>query len=1036
MYVLKFFFFIIYFLAILFSLTTVSSLISEKQALLYLLRNLTLPDSFKSSWNSSHFTPCRWEGIRCDHRLRVTVFNLSGYGISGQLGPEIGQLKIVKKIDLSFNRFNGVIPLELVNCSQLKHLDFSVNSFTGELPRNLEKLVHLRTFKVYHNSLSGEVPESLFGIPHLKFVNLSSNNFIGSIPLSVGNCREMQELYLNDNNLVGVLPESLEELELLTHLDVSSNHLEGRIPLGLGKCKNLIELVLSGNSFFGEIPRGLGNCSGLRTFDVANNRLMGDIPLPVWKIVSLEVIHVHNNSLSGELPWEITMLVNLRTISLYNNHFHGVIPPIFGSNTTLENLDFSMNMFSGEIPLNLCFGKRLKILNLGGNQLQSSIPSNLGRCSTLRRLILADNNLTGLFPEFTKNQNLSFLDISGNNINGTIPSSVRYCKNLTLLDFSMNKLLGPLPHELGNLEELQVLNLSRNHLQGPLPPEISRCAKLYSLDLGYNSFSGPILLSLRTLTQLSTLILSENKFSGGIPDFLSGFQMLLELQLGGNLLEGSIPSSLAELENLSYGLNLSRNLLTGQIPQELGKLRMLQRLDISCNKLTGSLASFEGLTSLLELNVSYNRFNGSVPEEFIKFLYSPSSFFGNPGLCVPQNFGGNINLPTCGPSSITVKGINRVNILLIAFASSLLGVICLLGSTYMVIWYVRPKQVPNLLPMNGIRSIKDFHFSQEKIMEATENLNEKFIIGRGAHGTVYKATLKYLRKDRLFAIKKIVFIGQNCARMIMEREIQFANLKHQNLVKLEHFLLRRDYRLIVYKYMSNGSLHDVLHEMSPTPHLNWGVRYKIALGTAAGLAYLHNEIVPAVVHQDIKPSNILLDSDMEPKISDFGISKFMDPTFASIHTITVIGTVGYIAPEITYTMMKNEATDVYSYGVVLLELITRKKVMDPSLPDGVNIVKWVHSVWKRTGNVNGLLDPSLVTELANPFIRVEVFEVLAVALQCTETISSKRPTMKEVVSRLQTAKEVTRQNNLCSSSLVPCEETDGYGSLYPLPFSW
>ncbi|KAF6138529.1 hypothetical protein GIB67_022563 [Kingdonia uniflora] len=755
------------------------------------------------------------------------------------------------------------------------------------------------------------------------------------------------------------------------------------------------------------------------------------------------------------------MLVNLRTISLYNNHFHGVIPPIFENNTTLENLDFSMNMFSGEIPLNLCFGKRLKILNLGGNQLQSSIPSDLGRCSTLRRLILTDNYLTGLLPEFMKNQNLSFLDISRNSINGTIPSSVGYCTNLSSLDFSMNKLIGPLPDELGNLVELQVLNLSRNHLQGPVPAEISGCTKLYSLDLGYNSLSGSILLSLRALTRLSTLILSENILSGGIPDFFSGFEMLLELQLGGNVLGGPIPSSLAGLMNLAYALNLSNNWLTGQIPGELSGLSKLQRLDISCNNLTGSLepliglALLGGIHSLLELNVSYNRFYGSVPEELMRFFSYPSSFVGNSDICVPYNSSGDINLPSCEHHLVSSKS-KDVTTLIKAFGSLISIAMGLLIAIYICFsvledknmkqrpkgwkirlnltslqkkngtshrWALGPVVVVTLhqersrpwswklrimdpyIKMACLAKKKEWYFSHNRLMEATEDMNEKFIIGRGAHGTVYKAMLD----DQPFAVKKLVFRGQRGTNISMHREIQIVGqLRHRNLVKLLHFLFRKDYGLIVYEYMSNGSLHDVLHEMSPSPILDWDMRYNIALGTAEGLAYLHNDCVPAVVQQDIKPKNILLDSDMEPKISDFGISKYMDQTRASIQTFTEIGTVGYIAPEIAYTMTKNPATDVYSYGVVLLELLTRKQVMIPLFPEGMNIVNWVHSIWRSTGGINGIVDYSLVREFTNPTVRKEVFEVLVVALRCTEKVPSKRPTMKEVVSRLQNLRKITR----------------------------
>lgn len=187
---------------------------------------------------------------------------------------------------------------------------------------------------------------------------------------------------------------------------------------------------------------------------------------------------------------------------------------------------------------------------------------------------------------------------------------------------------------------------------------------------------------------------------------------------------------------------------------------------------------------------------------------------------------------------------------------------------------------------------EDLLFMQ--IMEATENLNDKYIVGKGAHGEVFKAALG---PTNVYAVKKLKFSDHRDGSHSMVREIQIIeNIRHRNLVKVEDFWFKKDYGLILYRYMENGNLHDVLYATDPPRNLEWSVRYKIAVGTAHGLAYLHYDCDPPVLHRDIKPQNILLDCEMEPRISDFGIAKLLDPSSASGTSMSISGTLGYIAP--------------------------------------------------------------------------------------------------------------------------------------------
>ncbi|KAI4333525.1 hypothetical protein L6164_018317 [Bauhinia variegata] len=567
----------------------------------------------------------------------------------------------------------------------------------------------------------------------------------------------------------------------------------------------------------------------------------------------------------------------------------------------------------------------------------------------------------------------------------------------------MNKFTGLIPSELGNLGKLQEFYLSDNNLEGPLPSQLSNCTNINMFDVGFNFLNGSFPSSFRSWTRLSVLILRENHFAGGIPDFLSKFEMLTELQLGGNLFGGEIPESMGQLKNLIYGLNLSSNVLTGGIPSELGMLQKLQRLDLSLNNLTGSIEVLGKLSSLIEVNISYNFFDGAVPDKLVTLLNSsPSSFLGNPDLCVSclssdsSSCPENSNLKPCGAKSANQKGLSKVKIAMIALGSSLFAVFLLLGLVYVVLFVRKSKQDHDMLP-NQVSSSSLL----DKVMEATDNLDDQYIIGRGAHGVVYKAVVG---PGEVLAVKKIVFAGDQGPSLSMTREIEtIGKIRHRNLVRFRDRWLRKDYGLIFYNYMQNGSLYDILHEMNPPPPLEWRVRYKIALGISHGLAYLHYDCDPVILHQDIKPQNILLDSDMEPHISDFGIAKLLEQSYASTHSTLILGTVGYIAPENAFTPFRSRKADVYSYGVVLLEIIIRKKVLDPSFLEGTDIVGWVQSVWEETGEIDSIVDSNLAEEFSNSDVKKQVTKVLLVALRCAEKEPSKRPTMRDVIKLLLNA---------------------------------
>ncbi|KAJ0755717.1 putative protein kinase RLK-Pelle-LRR-XI-1 family [Helianthus annuus] len=940
------------------------SLNSDGQTLLSLASHWV---SVPPTWNASHDDPCGWLGVLCDPVNNLVVsLNLSASHIVGELGPEISQLTHLTTLNLSLNTISGTIPPQIANCTRLQQLDLFRNNFTGSLPRGLNNLASL------------------------VYLDLSFNQFAAGLPAELGECSNLEQFAVVDCGLTGPIPSSFGGLTKLTLLYLSINQLSGSIPPELANCSSLTDLQLDRNHLEGPIPSELGMLN-LKTLYLFENRLTGEVPMSIWKIQTLQSLLIYRNRLFGELPLELAQLPHLEELTLYDNHFFGVIPQTLGLNATLTNLDFYNNSFTGPIPPHLCSRNRLVKLVLGFNSFHGGIPSQLGNCTSLKRLIIDNSNLTGLLPDLVNNPNLLYMDLEANRFTGPIPGTFCKLTNITEINLSRNRLSGPLPQELGNLLHLQALDLSHNALEGPLPPQLATCTRMLNFDLSHNMFNGSIPPALRTMPGLLTLDFSQNQFSGGIPSFISQFQALIDLRLAGNPLGGSLPSSIVELKTL-VTLNISNNGLTGDIPSGFSKLVMLQQLDVSHNHLTDTLASLSELRVLTELDISYNLFTGPIPANLLKVVNS--SFFGNPGLCVDcgQN-NCSRNFRPCTSRSDRQKGLTRFQTAMVALGTSafLFAVVVGLG----FVFQARKREKHDIEETYDDAEDKGDGCLFHKIMEATEDLNDRYIIGRGAHGIVYKASLG---PEGVYAVKKLMFGSSKEGSTSMVREIEtVGKVRHRNLVRLEDFWMKKDYGLILYRYMQNGSLHDILHEVHPPPLLDWSIRCNVALGTAHGLAYLHFDCEPPIVHRDIKPMNILLDEELEPHISDFGIAKLLDQSSAALMSGTLRGTIGYIAPENAFTSTKSKESDVYSYGVVLLELITRKKAVDPSFADGVDIVKWVRSVWNEKRDIEEVVDAAA----GDYGVREQVTQMLELALRCTHSEPSRRPSMRDVVKELE-----------------------------------
>ncbi|KAH9607500.1 hypothetical protein KSS87_017432 [Heliosperma pusillum] len=494
------------------------------------------------------------------------------------------------------------------------------------------------------------------------------------------------------------------------------------------------------------------------------------------------------------------------------------------------------------------------------------------------------------------------------------------------------------------------------------------------------------------------LDLSHHKLSGQIPPDIGKLDRLQILALNDNGFYGKIPSELGNCTQLQT-LSLQTNFLSYQIPNELGGLTGLQYLDISRNALSGSIPPSLGqLNKLIRLNLSANFLVGAIPSDGILSRFSQDSFLGNRDLCgtqitvVCKDAGGS----TGGSGSGERK---KYSGRLFISASATVGALLLVA--LMCFWgcFLYKKLGKDdakglAMDVSGGASIVMFHgdlpYSSKDIIKKLENLNEEHVIGCGGFGTVYKLAMD---DEKVFALKRIVKLNDGFDRFF-ERELEIlGSIKHRHLVNLRGYCNSPLSKLLIYDYLPGGSLDEALHERSDL--LDWDARLNIILGAAKGLAYLHHDCSPRIIHRDIKSSNILLDANLDARVSDFGLAKLLEDEESHITTI-VAGTFGYLAPEYMQSGRATERTDVYSFGVLVLEVLSGKRPTDASfIEKGLNIVGWL----------NFLVTENRRREIADQHcegIQQESLDaLLSVAMQCVSSAPEDRPTMHRVVQILE-----------------------------------
>ncbi|XP_058110146.1 putative receptor-like protein kinase At3g47110 isoform X2 [Magnolia sinica] len=752
------------------------------------------------------------------------------------------------------------------------------------------------------------------------------------------------------------------------------NRLHGNLPPNIGfTLSNLQELYAGGNQFTGPIPVSLSNASGLSLIDLGNNSFSGSVPLNFGSLKGLTSLNLWGNELGIGKARDLSFLDSLTNCS------------------SLEVVDVSRNRLSGALPNSIAnLSTQLTFLSLGSNMIFGSIPSGIQNLIGLTVLNMVRNFLTGTIPiGVGKLNKLEGLYLDSNGLSGKIPPSLGNITRLYELYLHENKLSGSIPSNLGNCINLNLIYLDYNNFSGTLPKQLFSIPSLIYLQAQNNFFTN-LPHEASYLKALGTFNVSNNKLSGEIPSWLGNCLSLEYLVLDGNFFQGSIPSTFSTLKGLRY-LDLSRNNLSGKIPRYLEKF------------------------ALEYLNLSFNNFEGELPKQGVFGNASRLSVLGNSKLC-----GGihELQLPPCSSQASKNRGISLASKVKFSIIGAVLGLISL-SCFFTILYRVRKsRRKPFAVP-----SMEDpfMNVSYAELFKATDEFSPANLIGTGSFGAVYKGILD--RVGTMIAVKVFNLQQQGALRSFMAECDALRNIRHRNLVKIltccsSIDFKGNDFKALVYKYMSNGSLEKWFHREGhdqPRRNLKFTERLNIAIDVASALDYLHNHCQTSIIHQDLKPSNILLDDDMIAHVGDFGLVRFLSEV-AQSSSVGMKGSIGYIAPE--YAMGRKASTqgDVYSYRILLLEMITGKGPTDDVFKDNLSLHHFAKLALAE--QVMEIVDPQLLLEEAEAIQGNEnqintrnrmhdcLISMAKIGVLCSAESPRKRMQMRDVVAEMHTIKDL------------------------------
>ncbi|KAJ4769963.1 Protein kinase family protein [Rhynchospora pubera] len=622
---------------------------------------------------------------------------------------------------------------------------------------------------------------------------------------------------------------------------------------------------------------------------------------------------------------------------------------------------------------------------IGGNKISGTIPIELGNLTNLNTLYMDRNLLAGRIPPAIGNlTKLVILSLSTNNLSGPIPSSLGNLDQLNEIYLDANQLTDSIPKSLGNCIHLNKANFSCNNLKGRIPKELFSIASFtLALDLSHNSLTGPIPLEVGKLINLGVLNLSHNYFRSNIPTSLGNCLLLEHLHMEGNLLEGRITNSFANLKGL-------------------------KEVDLSLNNLSGNIPNFfESFDSLYYLNLSYNNFDGPVPIDGLFSNKTEVFIQGNDKLCAkdPNLF---LQVSPCLAHNSTRTSNSHLVRTILMIIAGIIVIISLVVSCLLLFW--RKAHKTQLSTDHAKEKFRKVTYAD--LDKATDGFSPRNLVGRGRFGSVYKGKLEF--EVNPVAIKVFNLDLRGGLKSFTTECDALRNLRHRNLVRVITSCstinpFRNDFRALVFEYMPNGNLEKWLHPKSTSETLTLAQRICIASDVASSLEYLHDGCGNSIVHCDVKPSNILLDHAMTAHVTDFGIAEFLVCTTEKSKNSSSLsglrGSIGYIAPEYGMGGRASTAGDVYSFGVLLLEMLTGKRPTDEIFKEGLSLPSFVNEAFPE--RIMEIVDSAILgqeseveSEPSDHRNIRSVIQLIKVALLCTVELPKHRIKMRQVASEI------------------------------------
>lgn len=813
----------------------------------------------------------------------------------------------------------------------------------------------------------------------------------------------VRELQLLTMNLSGSLSPELGRLSKMQILDVMWNQISGSIPKEVGNITSLELLLLNGNQLTGPLPDEIGNLPNLDRIQIDQNQISGSIPKSFANLTKTKHFHMNNNSLSGQIPPELSTLPNLVHMLLDNNNLSGYLPRELANLPSLLILQLDNNHFDG-----------------------ATIPDSYGDMSRLLKLSLRNCSLQGPIPDLSRIPQLAYIDLSLNQLNGSIPP-YKLSENMTTIDLSGNNLTGPIPANFSGLPLLQTLSLLNNSLSGSVPASIwqnwtSNGNKSLVVDLQNNmlsNISGSVSVPANVTVRLQGNPICSNtnlvQFCGPQNENKTVSHTPSATNSGDNCRVQSCPYEYSPnspvpcfcAAPLIVGYRLKspgfRDFVPYWVPFEV---YLTTGLELNVFQLEiVSVFWEEGPRLRMDLkifpvyvdNTSSYIFNGTevqrIRSMFTGWLIPDSDIFG------PYEL---IDFPLWGPykdvipSSTSKSGISKGAVAGIV-VGTVAGAVILSAVVSLLIWRLHMNKYTAVSKRRRLSKItikidgvKDFSYQEMAL--ATNNFDASSQVGQGGYGKVYKGILA---DGTVVAIKRALEGSLQGEKEFLTEIELLSRLHHRNLVSLLGYCDEEGEQMLVYEFMSNGTLRDHLSGAAKEPP-GFAMRLRIALGSSKGILYLHTEADPPIFHRDVKASNILLDSKFTAKVADFGLSRLAPvPDIEGMtpgHVSTVVkGTPGYLDPEYFLTHKLTDKSDVYSLGVVFLELLTG---MHP-ISHGKNIVREVNVAY-RSGMIFSVVDKKMGSY---PSDCVERFVNLA--LKCCQDETDNRPSMSEVVRELE-----------------------------------